>query len=84
VLFHVLLTSYEVLSAEAAELGRLEWGALVVDEGHRLKNKEARLFKDLQGLRCHHRVLLTGAPPPADCSGAGESAWGAAAQRALL
>jgi chromodomain-helicase-DNA-binding protein 4 len=40
VLFHVLLTSYEVLSAEAAELGRLEWGALVVDEGHRLKNKE--------------------------------------------
>ena len=40
VLFHCLLTSYEMLAAEAEEVGRLEWEALVVDEGHRLKNKE--------------------------------------------
>jgi hypothetical protein len=40
VLFHVLLTSYEMLNLEAAELGRLEWGGLVIDEGHRLRNKE--------------------------------------------
>ena len=41
-LFHALLTSYEMAAAEAEELRKLEWGALVVDEGHRLKNKEAR------------------------------------------
>ncbi|KAI3426156.1 hypothetical protein D9Q98_008533 [Chlorella vulgaris] len=62
VLFHVLLTSYEIAVNEAEDLGKLEWEALVVDEGHRLKNKEARLFRALHGLRCQHRVLLTGTP----------------------
>ncbi len=43
VLFHVLLTSYEVAVNEADDLGKLEWEALVVDEGHRLKNREVRI-----------------------------------------
>jgi SNF2 family DNA or RNA helicase len=43
VLFHVLLTSYEIAVNEAEDLGKLEWEALVVDEGHRLKNKEVRI-----------------------------------------
>ena len=42
--FHVLLTSYETALSEATELRRLKWETLVVDEGHRLKNKNSRLF----------------------------------------
>ena len=42
--FHVLLTSYETALSEATELRRLKWETLVVDEGHRLKNKSSRLF----------------------------------------
>ena len=44
---HVVVTSYETALAEATELRRLRWETLVVDEGHRLKNKESRLFQVL-------------------------------------
>ena len=45
--FHVLLTSYEMLLAEAGPLSKLQYGAMIVDEGHRLKNKESKLFQEL-------------------------------------
>ncbi|GAX74493.1 hypothetical protein CEUSTIGMA_g1942.t1 [Chlamydomonas eustigma] len=60
--FHVLLTTYEMVLSEIGQLSKLEYEVLVVDEGHRLKNKESRLFQDLKQLRCVHKVLLTGTP----------------------
>ena len=36
-LVDVVVTSYEVAIADSKELQRLRWGAVVVDEGHRLK-----------------------------------------------
>ncbi len=57
----MVVTSYEMASRELSSLGRLDWGVLVVDEGHRLKNKTGRLFQDLQRLNAKHRLLLTGA-----------------------
>lgn len=33
---------------------------LVVDEGHRLKNTEAKLYQKLFGLKTNFRILLTG------------------------
>ena len=41
----VVLTSYEGATTEKAELRKIVWETLVVDEGHRLKNKETRLFQ---------------------------------------
>jgi hypothetical protein len=43
--FHVLLTTYEMVSKHLADIRRLEWAALVVDEAHRLKNANSRLFQ---------------------------------------
>jgi hypothetical protein len=43
--FHVLLTTYEMVSKHLADIRRLEWSALVVDEAHRLKNASSRLFQ---------------------------------------
>lgn len=43
--FDVLLTSYETILAEGTDLRKLEYEALVVDEGHRLKNRASRLFQ---------------------------------------
>ena len=43
--FHILLTSYETALPEATLLKNLEWESLVVDEGHRLRNKNSRLFQ---------------------------------------
>ncbi|KAK9827617.1 hypothetical protein WJX81_006723 [Elliptochloris bilobata] len=59
---HALIVSYEMAMAEFTELRRLEWGVMVVDEGHRLKDPKSRLFKALTDLRTQLRVLLTGTP----------------------
>ena len=42
-----------MLLAEAGKLCRqLAWGVMLVDEGHRLKNKASRLFQELKAFRC--------------------------------
>jgi hypothetical protein len=43
--FHVLLTTYEMVSKHLADIRRLDWCALLVDEAHRLKNANSRLFQ---------------------------------------
>lgn len=51
--------SYEIAAKEAADLGKLEWEALVVDEGHRLKNSEAR-WAGLEWERARFGPLICG------------------------
>lgn len=41
--FHVLLTSYELISIDVACLGSIEWAVLVVDEAHRLKSNQSKV-----------------------------------------
>lgn len=41
--FHVLLTSYELISIDTACLGSVDWAVLVVDEAHRLKNNQSKV-----------------------------------------
>ena len=60
--FNILLTTYENVLAESSTMQKFTWACVVVDEGHRLKNKESRLFKALQPLEAFQRVLLTGTP----------------------
>ncbi|XP_025081586.1 chromodomain-helicase-DNA-binding protein 4-like isoform X2 [Pomacea canaliculata] len=60
--FHVLLTSYELISIDAACLGSLDWAVLVVDEAHRLKNNQSKFFRILQNYKIGYKVLLTGTP----------------------
>ncbi len=44
----VLLTSFEVAMNDGKKLQNLEWKYLIVDEGHRLKNKDCRLLRELK------------------------------------
>ncbi|TVU12298.1 hypothetical protein EJB05_45935 [Eragrostis curvula] len=60
--FDVLLTSYEMINMDSAVLKNIEWECLIVDEGHRLKNKDSKLFGQLKDFNTKHRVLLTGTP----------------------
>ena len=38
------------------------WTYVVVDEGHRLKNKDTRLSVELKKIKSKNRLLLTGTP----------------------
>lgn len=42
--FDVLITTYELVLKDAAELGKIKWSYLMVDEAHRLKNNESALY----------------------------------------
>uniref|UniRef100_A0A673B5F3 Chromodomain helicase DNA binding protein 4a n=1 Tax=Sphaeramia orbicularis TaxID=375764 RepID=A0A673B5F3_9TELE len=60
--FHVLLTSYELITIDMAALGSIDWACLVVDEAHRLKNNQSKFFRVLNNYPLQHKLLLTGTP----------------------
>ncbi|XP_066907569.1 chromodomain-helicase-DNA-binding protein Mi-2 homolog [Halyomorpha halys] len=60
--FHVLLTSYELISIDVACLGSIEWAVLVVDEAHRLKSNQSKFFRLLASYNIAYKLLLTGTP----------------------
>uniref|UniRef100_A0A0N5C6R3 PHD-type domain-containing protein n=1 Tax=Strongyloides papillosus TaxID=174720 RepID=A0A0N5C6R3_STREA len=60
--FHVLLTSYELVNIDKAILSSIHWGAVVVDEAHRLKNNQSLFFRNLREYDIGYRLLLTGTP----------------------
>ncbi|KAI5623007.1 chromodomain-helicase-DNA-binding protein 5 isoform X1 [Silurus asotus] len=60
--FHVLLTSYELITIDQAILGSITWACLVVDEAHRLKNNQSKFFRILNNYKIYYKLLLTGTP----------------------
>jgi hypothetical protein len=60
--WHVLLTTYELASLEAAALSRVAWSYIVVDEAHRLKNEQSSLATVVRSFSAAHRLLITGTP----------------------
>ncbi|KAL3525397.1 hypothetical protein ACH5RR_013769 [Cinchona calisaya] len=61
--FPIIVTSYEVAIMDARKhLRHYQWKYMVVDEGHRLKNSQCKLVKELKLLRVENRLLLTGTP----------------------
>ncbi|KAH3731492.1 global transcription activator snf2l2 [Pelomyxa schiedti] len=69
--FHVLLTTPSfVLSDKLSDkpLKRVKWSFFIVDEGHRLKNRQSKLSKVMRQYTSKHRLLLTGTPIQNDLS----------------
>ncbi|XP_029609765.1 chromodomain-helicase-DNA-binding protein 3 isoform X3 [Salmo trutta] len=60
--FHVLLTSYELVTIDQTSLKSIDWACLVVDEAHRLKNNQSKFFRRLNDYTIDHKLLLTGTP----------------------
>nr|XP_006819816.1 PREDICTED: chromodomain-helicase-DNA-binding protein 1-like [Saccoglossus kowalevskii] len=60
--YDVFLSTYELCLKDSAFLGKFKWTSLVVDEAHRLKNKNSLLHKTLLEFDISHCVLLTGTP----------------------
>jgi len=51
--FHALITTYEVIISDLEELSAIDWRVAIIDEAHRLKNRNCKL---LQGLGCFDMV----------------------------
>ena len=59
---NVIVTSYEIAMNDRAAFSSIMWRYIVVDEGHRLKNMNCRLIRELKQYHSANRLLLTGTP----------------------
>ncbi|GAB4819427.1 hypothetical protein N2152v2_006473 [Parachlorella kessleri] len=60
--FPVVVTSYEIVIADVKFLQKYDWKYVVVDEGHRLKNFNCKLIRELRTIPTQGKLLLTGTP----------------------
>ncbi|KAF9821604.1 hypothetical protein IEO21_00450 [Rhodonia placenta] len=60
--FDVVITSYEVVRNDIANLQEINWHYCILDEGHIIKNAKTKLTKAVKSIRAHHRLILSGTP----------------------
>ncbi|ETW09932.1 hypothetical protein H310_00360 [Aphanomyces invadans] len=60
--FNVLVTSYQTLMADAELLQEIRWRYIVIDEAHKLKNRDAKLLASLRTFNWDSCLLMTGTP----------------------
>jgi ATP-dependent DNA helicase len=58
--FPVIVTSFEIVIADSKFLAKHKFKYMVVDEGHRLKNYNCRLLRELRTIPAEQKLLLTG------------------------
>lgn len=60
--YDVVITSYEVVRNDIANLQTIDWHYCVLDEGHIIKNAKTKLTRAVKLIRAHHRLILSGTP----------------------
>ena len=60
--FPVVCTSYEICMNDRKHLAHFGWKFIIIDEGHRIKNLNCRLIRELQSYQSANRLLITGTP----------------------
>ncbi|KAF4444624.1 proliferation associated SNF2 [Fusarium acutatum] len=60
--FPVVCTSYEMVLRDQHNLSKINWEFIIIDEGHRMKNADAKLFQQLRQFSSATRLLITGTP----------------------
>lgn len=60
--YDVLLTSYGVVRSEAAELKKLKWQVLIIDEAQNIKNHETEQSKAVKSIPAHTFIAMSGTP----------------------
>ncbi len=58
----VLVTSYTLLRLEGEDYTKVDWGGLVLDEAHQVKNHRGQTYKAVRMLDAPFRLGLTGTP----------------------
>ncbi|KAF4552086.1 SNF2 family N-terminal domain-containing protein 13 [Elsinoe fawcettii] len=60
--FPVICTSYEICMNDRKFLAHYGWKYIIIDEGHRIKNLDCKLIRELQSYQSANRLLITGTP----------------------
>jgi SWI/SNF-related matrix-associated actin-dependent regulator of chromatin subfamily A member 5 len=60
----VLITSYETLCTDLFFFQAITWSYIVLDEGHRIKNSQAKRTQGVYKLRAEYKLVLTGYAHP--------------------
>lgn len=60
--FHVMITSYQMVVADASYLQKMKWQYMILDEAQAIKSSQSSRWKNLLSFHCRNRLLLTGTP----------------------
>ncbi|KAI8999034.1 SNF2 chromatin remodeling protein [Trametes punicea] len=60
--YDVVITSYEVVRNDIANLQDINWHYCILDEGHIIKNAKTKLTKAVKCIKAVHRLILSGTP----------------------
>ncbi|XP_078586774.1 lymphocyte-specific helicase-like [Branchiostoma floridae x Branchiostoma japonicum] len=58
----IVITSYEITMRDSRFLAVHHWKYIIVDEGHRIKNLNCRLIREIKRIPTANKILLTGTP----------------------
>lgn len=58
--YDCIVTTYETVEAQISWLSTLRFSYVVLDEGHKIKNKRTKIAQASQKLKGQQRLLLTG------------------------
>uniref|UniRef100_A0A915LGS6 DNA repair and recombination protein RAD54-like n=1 Tax=Meloidogyne javanica TaxID=6303 RepID=A0A915LGS6_MELJA len=58
----VLVTSYSTYMLDYKKILAAKWNYVILDEGHKIRNPEAKITLTLKELRTPHRLILSGSP----------------------
>ena len=59
---HVLITTYSTLKRMEKSLTTVDWGMVILDEGHKIRNPDAEITIVCKKLKTPHRIILSGTP----------------------
>lgn len=57
--FNVLITTFEIIISDCMELKDFNWRVCVIDEAHRLKNRNCKLLEGLRLLNLVSSIYFT-------------------------
>lgn len=57
-----MVTSYDTFAIEIDLFSRIDWYYAILDEGHKIRNPNARVTLAVKELRTPHRIILSGSP----------------------
>ncbi|TVY37320.1 Lymphocyte-specific helicase, partial [Lachnellula cervina] len=60
--FPVVCTSPEMILKDESNFTKIKWEIIMIDEGHRMKNSNSKLFQVLKSFYSATRFLITGTP----------------------